>query len=76
MLNAQNNLNKQRGVIGASQSRITVAQNNLQARIENIKSAESRIRDVDVANESSNLIRSQILRLARNLRLKHFVLNL
>lgn len=58
------NLAKQRGTIGASQSRVNIALNNLQTARENFSAAESRIRDADVAQESANLIRTQILQQA------------
>ncbi len=55
---------KQRGEIGAAQSRIAVATNVLQVSSENYKAAESRIRDADIANESSKLVRLNILQKA------------
>lgn len=58
------NLAKQRGSIGASQSRINIAISNLQTAKENFSTAESRIRDTDVAAEATNLIRTQILQQA------------
>jgi flagellin len=60
----QENLAKQRGVIGANQSRIGIALSNLSSSKENFKAAESRIRDADVAAEAGNLIRTQILQQA------------
>ncbi len=51
----------QRGEIGAYQARIGVAVNNLQAASENFASAESQIRDADVAEESARLVKNQIL---------------
>lgn len=48
--------------IGSGQSRIQTALGNLAVSSENFKAAESRIRDVDVASESAQLVRSQILR--------------
>lgn len=56
---AQDNLAKQRGVIGANQSRVAIAINNLNSSKENFAAAESRIRDADVAQEAANLIRTQ-----------------
>mgnify|MGYP001258125410 CR=1 FL=1 len=57
-------LAKQRGQIGAFQSRVQVGINNLQSASENYASAESRIRDVDIAIESSELLRLNILQQA------------
>ena len=57
-------LSSQRGQIGAFQSRIQVGINNLQTAAENYASAESRIRDADIAQESANLVRLQILQQA------------
>jgi flagellin len=58
------NLSKQRGTIGASQSRVNIAINNLKSTTENFKTAESRIRDADIAAEAATLIRTQILQQA------------
>lgn len=54
----------QRGEIGAFQSRITVATTVLQVTSENLKAAEARIRDADVASESAQLVRLNILQQA------------
>jgi flagellin-like hook-associated protein FlgL len=51
----------QRAEIGAFQSRIDVAVNVLEIARENFKAAESRIRDADIAEEVSNLVRLRIL---------------
>ena len=53
-----------RGSLGATQNRLqsTIAQ--LQVDQENLTSAESRIRDLDVASETANLTRSSILQQA------------
>ena len=53
-----------RGVLGATQSRLEVSINNLEVAKENFASAESRIRDVDVASESAELTRLNILQQA------------
>lgn len=58
------NLSQQRGVVGAFQSRINVAINTLQSSKDSFKAAESRIRDVDIAEASSELVRTQILQQA------------
>ncbi len=57
-------LAKQRGQIGAFQSRVQVGINNLQTASENYAAAESRIRDADIADESSKLLRLNILQQA------------
>jgi flagellin-like hook-associated protein FlgL len=64
LTNAQNNLSKQRGVIGANQSRVEIAINNLISSKENFAAAESRIRDADIAADAANLVRTQILQQA------------
>ncbi|MCI0349822.1 MAG: FG-GAP-like repeat-containing protein [Acidobacteriales bacterium] len=61
---ALNRLSMQRGIIGAFQSRITVAESVLQASADNYAAAAGRIKDVDVAHESAKLIRTQILQQA------------
>jgi flagellin len=50
-----------RGNLGATQNRLTSTINNLQISIENTSAAESRIRDVDVAMETANLTKNNIL---------------
>lgn len=57
-------LTTQRGEIGAFQSRIDVARNVLEVSSENFRAAESRIRDADIAEESSRLVRLNILQQA------------
>ncbi len=54
-------LSEQHGQIGAFQSRIEVAEKVLKVSTENFKAAESRIRDADIAQESSQLTRLNIL---------------
>ncbi len=49
------------GAIGATQSRVSSALNTLAASRENCLAAQSRIQDTDVALESANLARRQIL---------------
>lgn len=56
------NLTKQRGEIGAFQSRLESAVNTLQSGATQFAASASRITDVDVATESARLIRLQILR--------------
>lgn len=53
-----------RGVLGAVESRLQVAINSLTVARENFASAESRIRDVDVASEAAELTRLGILQQA------------
>jgi len=53
-----------RGTLGAAQARLEVAINNLGVARENFASAESRIRDVDVASEAAELTRLGILQQA------------
>lgn len=62
--NAISSLASTRGVLGAVESRLTVAINNLSVARENFASAESRIRDVDVASEAAELTRLSILQQA------------
>jgi flagellin-like hook-associated protein FlgL len=59
-----NRLSSQRGTIGAFQSRVGVAGNVLQASSENYAAAAGRIKDADIADESSRLVRTQILQQA------------
>jgi flagellin len=54
----------QRGNLGSFVNRLEGAANNLSNAIENISASESRIRNVDVAQESANLTRNQILQQA------------
>ncbi len=57
-------LTTSRGTLGAAESRLNVAINNLQVARENFASAESQIRDVDVAEEAAKLTRLNILQQA------------
>jgi flagellin len=50
-----------RGGLGAAQNRLQTTVNNLATQRENISAANSRIRDVDVAQETVSMTRSQIL---------------
>ena len=54
-------LSQARAKVGATQNRMTVTVSNLAVTQENLSAANSRIRDVDVAAESSSLTKSQIL---------------
>ena len=57
-------VNTRRSGIGAVSNRLETAVSNLMSSVENLSAAESRIRDVDVAAESSNLVRNQVLQQA------------
>ena len=50
-----------RGTLGAAQSRLGSTIRNLGVQVESLQSAESRIRDVDVAFETAQLTRNSIL---------------
>ena len=62
--NAIKSLASTRGTLGAAEARLNVAINNLSVARENFASAESRIRDVDVASEAAELTRLGILQQA------------
>ena len=51
----------QRAVLGSLQNRLTSTSNNLQTYTENMSSANSRIRDVDYADETAKQARNSIL---------------
>jgi flagellin len=57
-------IGKLRADFGAVQSRLQVTTSNLDTQIENLSAANSRIRDTDVAHESTELAQSQILQTA------------
>jgi flagellin len=57
-------VNTKRGNLGAFVNRLEGSINNLSIGTENLSSSESRIRNVDVAAESANLTRNQILQQA------------
>ncbi len=50
-----------RGDLGAAQNRVTVTISNLGSMLENLSAANSRIMDVDVAEETAAFTRNQIL---------------
>jgi flagellin len=58
---AINRVSEQRSVLGSIQNRLTTSSNNLMIYNENMSSANSRIRDVDYALETSNNARLSIL---------------
>ena len=47
--------------LGASQSRLSSAVNNLTANMTNLSDARSRIEDADFSAETTNLAKSQVL---------------
>ena len=57
-------VNRNRGTLGAAESRLEVTIASLQVARENFQAAESRIRDVDVASEAAELTRLNILQQA------------
>jgi flagellin len=61
---ALDDLNAARGKLGAFTNRLEYTAQNLSTNIENTSASESRVRNVDVAMESSNLARNQILQQA------------
>ena len=54
-------VNGSRASLGALQNRLQSTSNNLEVRVENLSAANSRIRDADVAVESSKLQKANIL---------------
>jgi flagellin len=62
--NAITSVTRNRGTLGAAESRLEVTIANLQVARENFQAAESRIRDVDVASEAAELTRLNILQQA------------
>jgi flagellin len=61
---ALSTINTRRAALGALTNRLESTANNLSISIENLSASESRIRNVDVAKESANLSRNQILQQA------------
>ena len=62
--NALEKVASNRSYLGAQQSRLNSTINNLGVQIENLKSANSRIRDVDFASETASLTQNKILQQA------------
>ena len=62
--NALQKVASNRSYLGAQQSRLNSTINNLGVQIENLKSANSRIRDVDFASETASLTQNKILQQA------------
>jgi flagellin len=61
LASAVNLLGKAQAVVGRGQNQFTFAINLAQSQLTNLAAAESRIRDADLAAESANLTKSQIL---------------
>jgi flagellin len=61
---ALDTINEARGKLGAFTNRLEYTAQNLATNIENTAASESRVRNVDVAMESANLARNQILQQA------------
>ncbi len=59
-------VNKQRADLGAYQNRLEMAVKGLDVSAENLQAAESRIRDVDMAEEMVDFTKNQILTQASN----------
>ena len=59
--NAINTVSKERGKLGAIQNRLEHTINNLSVNAENMTAAESRIRDVDMADEMMKYTKNNIL---------------
>jgi flagellin len=57
-------LNSRRGTLGAAQNRLEHTINSLGVAVENLSASESRIRDADIAELSSDLVSAQILQSA------------
>ena len=61
---AISNLGLTQGIVGAGENKLTYATNLAQSQITNFSSAESGIRDADVAQEAANLTKAQVLQQA------------
>ncbi|QEN06611.1 flagellin [Oceanispirochaeta crateris] len=59
-------VNKQRADLGAYQNRLEMAIKGIDIGAENLQAAESRIRDLDMANETVDFTKNQILSQASN----------
>ncbi len=59
--NAISSVSSSRASLGAIQNRLQTTLSNLAVSVENLSAANSRIRDVDVAQETASLTRNQIL---------------
>src|SRR5690606_38523857 len=54
-------VSSQRAILGSLQNRLVSTSNNLQTSVENLSAANSRIRDVDYAEETAKQARNQII---------------
>jgi flagellin len=54
-------ISSQRAALGAAQNRLSYAAASLTTTAQNVTAANSQIRDVDVASETSNMSKDQIL---------------
>ena len=61
VVNAIQDIATERAILGASQSRLDVASTTLSIESQNLEAAISRIRDVDVATESTQFAKNNIL---------------
>ena len=61
---AINKVSQRRALVGAFQNRLDAATQAIGIRVQNYSASESAIRNVDVATESSNMTRYQILQQA------------
>jgi flagellin len=61
---ALDTVNSNRSDYGASQNRLSTSLRNMEIYLENITSAESRIRDADYAYETAEMAKNQILQQA------------
>jgi flagellin len=59
--NAITTVNERRGSLGAVQNRLDHTIRSLSVGLENLSASESRVRDTDVATETANMVRAQIL---------------
>lgn len=59
--NALQALSTQRASLGSAQNRLQAAINNITTQFTNLSASNSRIRDVDVAHETAEMTRNQIL---------------
>ena len=61
---AINNVFRRRSMLGAFQNRLESTVESLTIQVENLKASESRIRNVDIAEETAELTKNQILQQA------------
>lgn len=61
---ALSQVNKTRSILGAATNRMESAINNLSVSAENLTASESRIRDADIARESTTFTKNQVLQQA------------